>query len=92
MIVTLTPQAEALIRERIERGDARSAETLIEDALEALRDRETLDNLRAAIASGDAQYAAGKVKTWTPETIERLKQEAMANVQNGKPIKDDVKP
>ncbi len=84
MIVTLTPQAEALIHERIERGDDRSAEIVIEDALEALRDRDALDRLRTAIASGDEQYATVRVKTWTPETMKRLKQEAAANVRNGK--------
>jgi len=92
MVVTLSLRAEELIRQKIEKGLYRDADEVIEEALQALDERERLVRLKAALASGDEQYARGQVVTWTPETMERLKREATENVLNGKPIKDEVKP
>jgi putative addiction module CopG family antidote len=92
MNVTLTPEAEALVRRKVATGPYRSVDEVIEEALRALEERDRLARLKAALATGDEQYARGEVKTWTPETLDRLKREAAENVRNGKPIKDEVKP
>ncbi len=92
MSVMLTPQTEDMIRRKVEMGPYRDADEVVAEALQLLEERDRLARLKAALASGDEQYARGQVITWTPETMERLKREAADNVRKGKPIKDEVKP
>jgi putative addiction module CopG family antidote len=81
-----------LVRQKVETGSYGSADEVIEEALRALEERDRLARLKAALARGDEQYASGRVKTWTPETMDRLKREAAESVRNGKPNRDEVKP
>jgi antitoxin ParD1/3/4 len=80
--VMLTPQTEDLIRRKVEMGPYRDADEVIAEALRLLEERDRLVRLKAALASGDEQYARGQVTTWTPETMERLKREATENVRS----------
>jgi Arc/MetJ-type ribon-helix-helix transcriptional regulator len=92
MGIQLSPEAEALIRELIERGDYDDPETVVDDALDALVERNQLARLKAAIAVGDEQAARGQVVPWTPDFLDRLKREAAENVRLGRPFKDEVIP
>ena len=92
MSIHLSPEAEALIRELIERGDYDDPETVVDKALEALVERNQLARLKAAIAVGDEQAARGQVVPWTPDFLDRLKREAAENVRLGRPFKDEVIP
>jgi antitoxin ParD1/3/4 len=59
MSTQLTPEVEKIIHERLAKGDYRSANELIEDALVALEEREHRESLLAALAEGDADFERG---------------------------------
>jgi putative addiction module CopG family antidote len=82
MNVTLTPRAEALLRHQVETGRYTDPGVVVQEALELLDERDRLERLKSALASGDEQYARGQVKTWTPDTMDRLKREAAGNENN----------
>jgi antitoxin ParD1/3/4 len=72
--VTLSPELEALIRRRIDSGRFNSPDEVVSEALHLLDDVETseenkLDALRAAIAAGEADAAAGNFSDRTIEDI-----------------------
>jgi putative addiction module CopG family antidote len=90
--IQLSPEAEALIRELIERGDYEDPETVVDEALGALMERTQVARLKAAIAVGDEQAARGQVVPWTSDSLDRLKREAAENVRLGRPFKDEVIP
>jgi Arc/MetJ-type ribon-helix-helix transcriptional regulator len=92
MSIQLSAEAEALIRELIERGDYEDPETVVDEALGALMERNQLARLKAAIAVGMDQHARGQVVPWTPDSLDRLKREAEEHGRKGIPIKDEVKP
>jgi Arc/MetJ-type ribon-helix-helix transcriptional regulator len=92
MAIQVSPKAEALIRELVERGDYDDPETVVDEALGALLERDQLAQLRAAIAVGIEQYERGEMIPWTPDYFDRLKREAAGLTRSGKPIKDEVKP
>lgn len=63
MQITLTPELEAMIRERVESGLYASTDDVIRDALRLLLDRERhsavkVARLRAAIEAGDSSGPA----------------------------------
>jgi len=92
MSIQLSPEAEALIRELVERGDYADPETVVDEALRALVERDQVATLRDEIAVGVEQYARGQVVPWTPDFLDRLKREADGLVRSGKLIKDEFKP
>jgi antitoxin ParD1/3/4 len=92
MSIQLSPEAEATIREFVERGDYRDAEAVVEEALRVLAEREQYAKLKAAIAVGMEQVERGETIPWTPDYFDRLKREAIELARSGKPIKDEVKP
>jgi antitoxin ParD1/3/4 len=83
MVVTLSPQAEELIRRRLEMGSYRDADEVIKEALQALDERDRLVRLRAAIAVGDAQLARGEVIPYTPELMDEIERRAEERFQRG---------
>jgi antitoxin ParD1/3/4 len=92
MRIQLSPEAQALIRDLIERGDYDDPESVVDDALEALMERIQLIHLKAAIAIGIEQVARGQVVPWTPDFLDRLKREAAQDVRLGRPFKNEVIP
>jgi antitoxin ParD1/3/4 len=90
--LTIPPELEALIREKVESGKYSSPNDVVREALKALDERDKLHRLREMIADADAQIARGEGIPWTPETMDRLRREADENVRAGKPIKDEIKP
>ncbi len=92
MSITLSPKAEAIVRQFVARGHYHDPESVVMTALQALAERDQLAQLQAAIAVGDEQLARGQVIQWTSDTLDRLKQEAEELVRMGRPFKDDVIP
>ncbi len=92
MVIQLSPEAEATIRELIERGDYADPEAVVDEALRVLEERDKLARLKALIAVGVEQAERGQVVPWTPDSLARLKREAAENVRLGKPFKDEVIP
>lgn len=92
MNVTLSERTEALVRERVESGRYTDPETVIEQALRLLKERDELDDLRTLVAEADAEIERGEVVAWTPDLFDRLLQEARESAQRGDRIPDHVKP
>jgi antitoxin ParD1/3/4 len=76
MVVQLTPRVAELIRRKVATGHHRSADEVIEDALDALEQRDRLVRLKAAIAIGDAQLARGEGVPYTDQLVDEIEREA----------------
>ncbi|MGH2615214.1 MAG: type II toxin-antitoxin system ParD family antitoxin [Thermomicrobiales bacterium] len=72
MNVSLTPELEALIRQRVESGRYSDANEVVEEALRLLKEREQLEHLRGLLAVGLEQAQRGELVEFTPEWIEDL--------------------
>ncbi len=92
MNVNLTPELEAMVRQKVETGLYNNAGEVVREALRLLEDRDRREQLRAAIAIGDEQFARGEFTIWTAGSIRRLMQEADEEELQGLPIGDDVLP
>lgn len=90
MNVTLTPQLEALISQKVASGRYTNASEVVREALRLLEERDCRELLRAAIAIGDEQFARGEFVVWSTDTMRELIQEAEAEDRKGLPIRDDV--
>ena len=92
MSIQLSPGAEALVRQLVDRGDYDNPEAVVDEALRVLMERDRFERLKALIAVGEEQSARGQVVPWTPDFLDRLKREAAENVRLGRPFKDEVIP
>jgi antitoxin ParD1/3/4 len=92
MIIQLSLEAEARIRKLIERGGYDGPEAVVDEALQILAERDQYAQLKAAIAVGMEQIKRGEVIPWTPDSLDRLKQEAEELVRLGTPFKPEVIP
>ena len=92
MSIQLSPEAEALVRQLVERGDYDDPEAVVDEALRVLMERDKLKRLKELIAIGDEQAARGQVVPWTPDFLDRLKREAAEDIRLGRPFKDEVIP
>ena len=70
MNTPLTPKIEQLIDERLRRGPYKSATEVVEDAFDALTERERLQAIRAQIDHADEQLAAGEFEEYDENTIQ----------------------
>ncbi len=92
MTISLTPELEALIQEKVASGDYRDATEVVREALRRLDHQDRLARLRAAIAVGDAQAARGEVVEWTPGFWEELDREVDDRLRRGEQPDPDVCP
>lgn len=91
MNVTITPQLDAMIRQKVERGLYPTASDVVLAALRLMEERDRgLQTLRAAVAVGVEQIERGETVPYTSELMERLKHEAEEDARQGKPIDDAV--
>jgi antitoxin ParD1/3/4 len=89
MSVTLTPQLEAKIRQKVEAGLYSDPEAVVREAMRLLDEHDRrLQRLRDAIAEGDE----GEALPWTPELMEQLTREAEEMVREGIEPHADVCP
>ncbi len=92
MNVSLTPQLEALIQQKVESGQYDDASDVIREALETLEARDQFERIRAAIAVGLQQVERGEDTPWTSGSFQELLREAAEDERRGLPISDDVRP
>lgn len=92
MNVSLTPQLEAMIRERVASGRYSSASEVVRDALRHLEEHERRERLRALLAVGDDDERQGNLIDYTPEFMEDIYREADDLFRRGEEPDPDVCP
>jgi len=92
MNVSLNPELEALVRQKIESGDFSDEGAVLQEALLLLEKRDRLRRLRASLDLADEQIDRGEGIEWSPDLLDQLTVEALENARLGKPISDDVRP
>ena len=92
MVVQLAPHVVELIRRKVATGHYRSADEVIEEALDALEQRDRLARLRAAIAIGDAQLARGEGVPYSAQVMDEIEREADEALRRGDEPGPDVCP
>ena len=92
MSIQLSPEAEAIVRRLIAQGDYDNPETVVDEALRRLIERDQHAKLKAEIAIGIEQIERGEVVEWTPDFLDRLKREADELVRSGKLNLDEFTP
>jgi putative addiction module CopG family antidote len=88
MSVTLSPQTEALIREKVQSGQYRDADEVVERAVRLLDRHDQRERLLAALAEGEV----GEAIEWTPELADQLSREAEEMFHRGELPDPDVCP
>ena len=89
MPIQLTPDAEAIIREKVNRGLYPDAEAAMETAVRLLEEYDRrMERLRDAIIAGEE----GEALPWTPELMEQLSREAEEMQRRGELPDPDVCP
>ncbi len=92
MSVTLTPELEAMIRERVESGRYHDANAVVGDALRLLEEHERLQHLRALLDVGRQEALRGELVTYTPELMDEIYREAEEMFLRGEEPDPDVCP
>lgn len=92
MSVTLTPQLEAMIQERVDSGRYTDASEVVRDALRHLEEHERSENLNALLAVGLEQAQRGETVAFTPELFEGIDRRVEEMFQRGEEPDPDVCP
>lgn len=85
MDVTLTPKAEAVIRQKVASGIYASVDRAIEAAVMLLDEWDRLQHLRALPLEAERQTREGNVVEWTPELRHQLRHDAEVMARQGIP-------
>lgn len=92
MNVSLTPQLEEMIHQKVETGLYNNASEVVREALRLLDERDRrLQWLRAEVAIGDEQLARGEAVEITPEDIGQMQQEAVRHLRERELAKSAAK-
>lgn len=76
MTVTITPELERMVNQRLARGDYASLEALVQDAVQRLIEEERgEEELRHAIQTGLDQIERGEYSEYDERTIQDLARE-----------------
>lgn len=89
MNVSLTPQLENFVREKVASGFYNNASEVIREALRMLEERERFNLLKREVRKGYDQMRRGEV---VPYDLEAIEAEARADTKAGKPINPLVCP
>ena len=92
MPITLSPQLEALVIEKVEAGNYEDAEAVVREALFLLDDRDRLQQLRASIEESERQFERGEYDEWSPELWEQIMAEGEEMYRKGIKPSPDVCP
>jgi antitoxin ParD1/3/4 len=92
MTVSLTPQLEAMIQQRVESGRYTDADEVVREALQLLEEREQRDHLRSLLEVGLEQLRRGEFVEFTPERAEEIRRRAKEAYLRGDKPKPDVCP
>jgi putative addiction module CopG family antidote len=90
--LSLAPQIEAKIREKIDTGRYADENEVVQVALDLLDERDRRAYLRDALARAEEQIARGEGVLYTPELREEIRQAARRKLQEGQTPNSDVVP
>ena len=84
MSIRLTPEVEALIRQKVDSGHYASPDEVIQAAIRLLDERDQrLQHLRALLAVGSEQERRGELIDFTPELLDEIDREVEERFQRG---------
>lgn len=93
MVIHVTPEIEADIRQRIESGEYADESEVVRKALRTLQaSEERIREIRTSIERGMAEIERGGGYEWTPELMEEIRREADEMIRLGRLPKPDVCP
>jgi len=92
MNVSLTPELEEMIRQKVESGLYMSACEVVREALRTMPDHDRLSRIRHSLAESRARYERGECVELTDELWDEIERETKEASRRGDPINDDVKP
>lgn len=93
MVIHVTPEIEADIRQRVERGEYADESDVVRTAPRTLEARERRTHvIRESIAEGLAAVERGDGIELTPEAMDEIEREAEEHVRLGLPVELDVCP
>ena len=90
MNVSLTPQLEAMIRERVESGRYSNASEVVREALRLLEEHERVEHLRSLLAVALEEERRGELIDFTPELLEDIAKGARERFLRGEEPDPDV--
>ena len=91
MHINLSPEIEQYLQGKVLSGFYSNSSEVIRDAIRHMwEDDSKLERLRSAIKIGDDEIAMGKYIQYTPELLEEITTEAIANHKAGKQVDPDV--
>ncbi len=90
MNVSLTPQLEAKIHERVESGRHASASEVAREALRLLEEREQLEHLRSLLEEALDEERRGELIDFTPELVDDIARGARERFLRGEEPDSDV--
>ncbi len=80
MNVSLTPELEKIVAERVTSGRYASASEVIREALRLLEERDQLNQLREDVRRGLEQLDQGRRRPFDAEALKRIKHEGRERV------------
>lgn len=92
MKITLTPEAEAVVRQKVADGTFACAAEVVEAAVRLLDTRDRYEYLRRLILAAEQEFQDGKFVEWTPELHRQWRHEAEARAHEEFPLDPDVCP
>ena len=92
MEVTLTPEAEAVVRQKVTDGRFASAAEVVEAAVKLLDTRDRYEYLRGLILAAEQDIQDGKIVEWTPELHRQWRLEAQERANEECSLDPDVCP
>ena len=92
MNVSLTPELEAMIRQRVESGRYTNASDVLREALRLLEEREKVEHLRSLLAVGLEDECRGALVEFTPEYMNNLHRRTEEAFRRGEKPKPNVCP
>jgi antitoxin ParD1/3/4 len=92
MTMILTPRLEALVRQKVAAGPYRTADEVIQEALDALEEREQVQQLRSKLQIGIDQLNRGEGVPFTPEWRTERRRVAVQRARAGETPSPDVCP
>ena len=92
MNVSLTPELEAMIRQRVESGCYNNASEVVREARRLLEERGQVQHLRSLLNVGLEQERHGELIEITPELVVDFHRRAQERFRHGDELKPDVCP
>lgn len=92
MTVSLSPELEALVHQKMQTGQYNTPNEVMQEAMRLLDARDRLARIREIVAIGIAQADRGEVVEMTDEVWDEIEREADEEERLGLPLDPDVCP